>query len=310
VPYRITRPTLLLWVPVAAALVLSWRTAYQRIFAHAIFAGNLLMIADRRLFERVWAEAAAGLPGLYRVLEVIEPERPDLAAHLAEVVYGSAKADIVVGFGEGASGKLLSSLVVAFCERGVRVRLLADLYEEMTGRLLIEQLDYAWVMSLPRRSEASEVYTAFKRGVDILAGAAALAALAILFPFLALAIKLGDRTPVVYRQTRVGRYGPGNGARSSRQKLARGPSRSQPAISKGMGTRTWSRSPRPARPWSSWVMARDLSRGRRCLRRHSPGPAAAPMSNSPTSMATAGTRWWRRSRTSPINTEIARPMAV
>src|SRR5579864_3234004 len=36
VPYRITRPTLLLWVPIAAALVLSWRTAYQRIFAHAI----------------------------------------------------------------------------------------------------------------------------------------------------------------------------------------------------------------------------------------------------------------------------------
>ena len=189
------------------------------------------MIADRRLFERVWAEAAAGLPGLYRVLEVIEPERPDLAAHLAEVVYGSAKADIVVGFGEGASGKLLSSLVVAFCERGVRVRLLADLYEGMTGRLLIEQLDYAWVMSLPRRSEASEVYAAFKRGVDILAGAAALAALAILFPFLALAIKLGDRAPVVYRQTRVGDMGLGTapalrgrnsqGARRARNRRSR-----------------------------------------------------------------------------------------
>jgi hypothetical protein len=54
----------------------------------------------------------------------------------------------------------LSSLV-ACCERGVRVRLLTDLYEEMTGRLLIEQLDYAWVMSLPMRSEVSEVYGAF-----------------------------------------------------------------------------------------------------------------------------------------------------
>src|SRR6266404_8560250 len=129
VPYRITRPTLLLWVPLAAALVLSWRTAYQRIFAQAIFAGNLLVIADRRLFDRVWAEAAAGLPGLYCVLEVIEPGRSDLAAHLAELVNGSIKADIVVGFGEGAS-KLLSSLV-AFRERGVRVRLLTDLYEEM-----------------------------------------------------------------------------------------------------------------------------------------------------------------------------------
>jgi hypothetical protein len=165
VPYRITRPTLLLWVPVAAALVLSWRIAYLRIFAQAIFAGNLLVIADRRLFERVWTEAAAGLPGLYRVLEVIEPERPDLAAHVAEVVNGSLKADIVVGFKEGASVKLLSSLV-ACCERGVRVRLLTDLYEEMTGRLLIEQLDYAWVMSLPMRSEVSEVYGALKRGAS------------------------------------------------------------------------------------------------------------------------------------------------
>ena len=229
VPYRITRPTLLLWVPVAAALVLSWRTAYQRIFAHAIFAGNLLMIADRRLFERVWAEAAAGLPGLYRVLEVIEPERPDLAAHLAEVVNGSAKADIVVGFGEGASGKLLSSLVVAFCERGVRVRLLADLYEEMTGRLLIEQLDYAWVMSLPRRSEASEVYTAFKRGVDILAGAAALAALAILFPFLALAIKLGDRGLRTHlRNFRFGQPSPVPAAAQSSKAGAQSESPEQP----------------------------------------------------------------------------------
>jgi len=125
----------------------------------------LLVIADRRLFERVWTEAAAGLPGLYRVLEVIEPERPDLAAHVAEVVNGSLKADIVVGFKEGASVKLLSSLV-ACCERGVRVRLLTDLYEEMTGRLLIEQLDYAWVMSLPMRSEVSEVYGALKRGAS------------------------------------------------------------------------------------------------------------------------------------------------
>jgi lipopolysaccharide/colanic/teichoic acid biosynthesis glycosyltransferase len=77
----------------------------------------------------------------------------------------------------------------------------------MTGRLLIEQLDYAWVMSLPMRSEVSEVYAAFKRGLDILAGATALAALVVLLPFLALAIKLEDRGPILYRQTRLGRYG-------------------------------------------------------------------------------------------------------
>lgn len=206
VPYRITRPTLLLWVPLAATFVLSWRTTYRRIFARAIFAGNLLVIADRQLFARVWAEAAAGLPDLYRVLDVLEPERADLAARLAQVATGPVKADVVVGGGEGVSGKLLDSLA-ACCERGVRVRLLADLYEEMTGRLLVHQLDYAWLMSLSMRSEASEVYAVFKRGVDIIAGIAGAALLAVVFPFVALAIKREDRGPVLYRQTRVGKYG-------------------------------------------------------------------------------------------------------
>jgi hypothetical protein len=117
VPYGITRPTLLLWVPLAAALVLSWRIAYQRIFARAIFAGNLLVIADRQLFARVWAEAAAGLPDLYLVLDVLEPERPDLAARLAQVANGPVRADLVVGVGEGVSGKLLDSLAALRARR-------------------------------------------------------------------------------------------------------------------------------------------------------------------------------------------------
>jgi hypothetical protein len=50
----------------------------------------------------------------------------------------------------------------------------------------------------------------------------------------------------------------------------KGPLRSQPAILKATDTRTLSLSPRLARPWSSWAMARDLSRGKKPLRRHSP----------------------------------------
>jgi hypothetical protein len=41
-----------------------------------------------------------------------------------------------------------------------------------------------------------------------------------------------------------------------------------------------------------------------------PGLAGPPMSNSPTSTATAGTRWLRRFRTSMISTGIARPTAA
>jgi hypothetical protein len=88
---RITRPTVLLWVPLAAAMVLTWRTAYQTLFATAIFAGNLLVIAERKLFDRVWAEASATLPNLYRVLAIMEPRRADVTACVAEFTAGAAQ---------------------------------------------------------------------------------------------------------------------------------------------------------------------------------------------------------------------------
>jgi len=206
IPYQITRPTLLFWMPLAALLVLTWRTTYQRVFSQAIFAGNLLVIANRQVFERVWTEASAELPQLYRVLEVIEPECPDLVMRLAEVASGSIRAEVVVGIREDRSFAKLGGLVTC-CERGVRVRSLTDLYEEMTGRLFIDQLGFSWLMSLPAGNETAHIYAIFRRGLDILAGAAGVMLLAALYPVLTLAIKLDDRGSVLYRQQRLGRYG-------------------------------------------------------------------------------------------------------
>jgi exopolysaccharide biosynthesis polyprenyl glycosylphosphotransferase len=205
-PYRITRPTILLWVPIAAALVLSWRTVYQQIFARALFAGNLVVIADRATFERVWAEASSGLPALYRVLEVIEPGRRDLEEYLIKVAEAPLRADVLIGIRGEVSPELLRG-IVACGERGVRVRFLSDLFEEMTGRLLLDQLGYSWLMSLPIHTEASRIYIVFKRTVDIIVGGAGVALLGIVYPLVALSIKLEDGGPVFFRQTRVGRFG-------------------------------------------------------------------------------------------------------
>jgi lipopolysaccharide/colanic/teichoic acid biosynthesis glycosyltransferase len=87
------------------------------------------------------------------------------------------------------------------------VRSLADLYEELTGRLLLDQLGHAWLISLPMRSETSRVYSAAKRGVDVLAGLAGMLVLAAVFLPVAAVIKLEDRGPVFHRQPRVGKYG-------------------------------------------------------------------------------------------------------
>ena len=205
VPYRITRPTILLWLPLTATAVLAWRIFYQQIFAQGLFAGSLVVIADRQSFDRVWAEAAAGLPNLYRVLEVIDPKRPDLETRLMALAENPTTADIVIGFREEVPRDLMKRLVVC-AERGVRLRFLADVFEEMTGRLLLEQLGYSWLMSLPLHSEASRLYVVFKRAVDIVVATIGLVILAVLYPPIALVVMLEDGGPVFYRQARMGKF--------------------------------------------------------------------------------------------------------
>jgi lipopolysaccharide/colanic/teichoic acid biosynthesis glycosyltransferase len=87
------------------------------------------------------------------------------------------------------------------------VRSLGDFYEELTGRMLLDQLGHSWLLSLPMRSETSRLYSAFKRGVDIVAACVGLVVLCVLFPFIWGAIKVEDGGSVLYGQDRSGKYG-------------------------------------------------------------------------------------------------------
>jgi lipopolysaccharide/colanic/teichoic acid biosynthesis glycosyltransferase len=86
------------------------------------------------------------------------------------------------------------------------VRSLADLYEELTGRLLLDQLGHSWLLGLPMRSQTSHLYAAVKRTLDLLVAALALIVLGVLILPLSGIIKL-DGGPVFYRQPRVGKHG-------------------------------------------------------------------------------------------------------
>ena len=206
VPYRITRPTLLFWLPLALAGLLAWRVAYGRVFGGAIFAGSLAVVADPDAFRRIWPDAGGVMRGLYRVVEVVSPARSDCAERLTELT-SEGKVDQVVLGVKGELSQALSQSLIDSYDRGVPVRSLSDLYEELTGRMLLDQLGHSWLLSLPMRSETSRVYSAFKRGLDITAAFAGLVLAALLMPFVWTAIKLDDRGPLLYRQERLGKYG-------------------------------------------------------------------------------------------------------
>ncbi len=205
-PFQLTRPTILIWVPVAGLTVLAWRLLYRRVFARAIFAGRIMLVADAETVDRVWSEVDEQMAGLYRVVGTIHPADVDAGTRLTATAVGREADQIVLGAEEDLSSELFQSLVECY-DRGLVVRSVADVYEELTGRLLVERLRQSWLLSLQQRGETSRVYAVFKRIVDIFAGLVGLVFLGVLMPFVFVAIKLGDRGPIFHTQTRVGHFG-------------------------------------------------------------------------------------------------------
>lgn len=206
VPYRITRPTLLLWLPFAAVTVFAGRYAYRRVFAGASFAGRVALVIEPEAKDRVWPEVARHIGSLYHVVGVVDPSKSDCGDRLRTVVGSSMANQIVLGVRDDMSRDLFRS-VLSCHDGGVAVRSMADLYEEATGRLLLDQLGHTWLTALPMRSETSRLYSTFKRATDIAAACIALAGLAVVLPIAGLCILIEDGGPLFHRQERVGQYG-------------------------------------------------------------------------------------------------------
>jgi len=206
IPYGVTRSTILIWVPVAGFTVLCWRLLYRRVFARAIFAGRMVLVADAESLDLVWSDVNEHMAGLYRVVGTIHPGDADASSRLTTAAIAHEADQIVLGAEEELPSELFQSLVDCY-DQGMVVRSIADVYEELTGRLLVERLRQTWLLSLQQRGETSRLYAFFKRLVDIVAGVVGQALLGILLPFVWTAIMLEDRGPIFHRQPRVGHFG-------------------------------------------------------------------------------------------------------
>ena len=206
VPYRITRPTLLLWLPLAVLAVMSGRLLCRRLLAADHLLSRIALVMPRQALEEVWPEVRSQIGGLYRIAGVVDPTRPDSAERLRSLVATRNVDQIVIGVGDQVTPELFRGMLGCH-DAGVNVRSVADLHEELTGRLLLDQLGAAWLMSLPMRSETSRLYGTFKRAVDLATALLGLALLAVLLPPVTAMVIVDDPGPILHRQTRVGKYG-------------------------------------------------------------------------------------------------------
>jgi exopolysaccharide biosynthesis polyprenyl glycosylphosphotransferase len=204
-PYRITRPTLALWVLFAGLLVMAGRLLYRHLFATG-FASRLALVGSSMAMNTEWPLVQRELGSLYQVVVTLDPGRPDFASCLDDAVVSGEVHQIVLSKGAELAQPTFRAALLCL-ERGARVRSMADLYEEVSGRILLEQLGPAWLMGLPAPSAASRFYGAVKRGTDIVASVVGLVIVGAIAPILAAAMWLDDRGPLFHRQVRVGRFG-------------------------------------------------------------------------------------------------------
>jgi exopolysaccharide biosynthesis polyprenyl glycosylphosphotransferase len=93
-------------------------------------------------------------------------------------------------------------------EQGVGVTTMPVLYEKLTGKVAVEHIGSQWYSALPLKKNPFDTFNRIgKRLLDLVCGTIIGVILFVVFPFVALAIKLNSPGPIFYKQERIGQYG-------------------------------------------------------------------------------------------------------
>jgi exopolysaccharide biosynthesis polyprenyl glycosylphosphotransferase len=116
-------------------------------------------------------------------------------------------SELVVTSTRELSGPIFQGVMDAYV-RGLTIVPMPLLYERITGRVPVEHVNKHWAVVLPLDSASPlRPYPFLKRVLDIALALAGLAAFTMLFPVIALAVRLDSPGPIFYSQRRVGLNG-------------------------------------------------------------------------------------------------------
>ena len=102
----------------------------------------------------------------------------------------------------------LSQWLIECQAHGIQVSLMANFFERLYRKILVEQVEPAWVLyAIQDRSSFSRFQLSLKRLMDVVISLIGLLFFIPLLPILALVIKLDSPGPVFYRQQRAGQAG-------------------------------------------------------------------------------------------------------
>lgn len=200
------KTNLLLYLIVSAPLIYGWRVwLFSRMKTTRSLKGVLIASGPdaRALADEVAKDDRYPFSFAY-VIDTAHAPTHEVIQRACRVAAEDDVTFVVIDYADPA---VLSALPIiydaAFHKTRFALMDVVDLYQEVFDRVPLSLTRYAWVLD---QIGASRTYDALKRVIDILGALLIGAVSAIVYPFVALAVKLDDGGPVFITQERVGRF--------------------------------------------------------------------------------------------------------
>jgi exopolysaccharide biosynthesis polyprenyl glycosylphosphotransferase len=218
-PGSLPRVAILVFLCSVAAFEFGWRMLAIRLFTLPRLQRPVLIIGAGRAGAVILRVLTQDVPGHFRICGMIDddPEKRGTKMQGApvlggwEVLQNTVQQQGISVLVLAITGRIRPELFQAILdcqERGVEVIRMPALYESLLGRVPIGYLSADWLLtSFLDSVRLYDLYSPLKRLIDILIALVGLLVTLLLFPFIALLIRLDSRGPILYRQERSGKGG-------------------------------------------------------------------------------------------------------
>ena len=131
--------------------------------------------------------------------------RAGATAELSEIVHRLGVSEVIVTSIDYNDANL-ARILIDCQEQGIQITSASAIYEQLTGRVPLSMLSNGWFGVLPLDHPGTGViFPLAKRLLDLLLATLGLIPFALMFPFLALPIRIDSRGPIFYSQSRLGK---------------------------------------------------------------------------------------------------------
>jgi exopolysaccharide biosynthesis polyprenyl glycosylphosphotransferase len=210
------KTNLVIFILVFAVVFILWRNIYYTALKSYMPKEKVAVIGEAKKINFLVRELAENDHPGYKISFIIDRLSKEKHSYQNIPVFNNMKElpnlitkkniNTLILASDPASSENLRNILFSSLHLKVNFVTLPQFYESVTGKIPLGIIDQTWF--LQNLSEGGKAYfDTFKRFYDIIIAFIILLISLPLWPFLILAIKLTDRGPIFFKQTRAGQYG-------------------------------------------------------------------------------------------------------